>query len=612
MILGPVFNAELVATSRRRRYYLTRLVYGLCLLLLVAWTYEGLRRDREAAGVAGGGFRVLAMTAEAIFSTFITAQVAAVLALTPALVAGTIADEKQRKTLHYLLASQLSSLEIVGGKLAARMLLLIVLVMVGLPIMSILSLFGGLDPPLILAAFLGSVTTSYALAGLSIFVSTVSKRARDAIVTVYVIEAIWLIGPTVVAAVLGPSSPETLSLLASLADPILRLDPFQLARLSNPSPELTARLAWMAGLQAGLGTAFVLLALWRLRPSFASGDRARSASGESSGGGVWRLFRRPAVGDDPMLWKERHVSRLGLVVRVFGMMIGVFAVVFLGDALIDLGRPALAELGKYGYGDGTGVEHKARDGLQSFLATAAAVAYVVWIGGVACSAAAGISSEREDDTWISLLGTTLTGWEILRGKALGALWRWRTAGLMVLVLWTFGLVAGAVHPLAYLLAVALFAAFTAFALALGTYFSLRARSTTRAMVATTSVLLVLNGGYLMCLSPLGHRIDPMWMAPCTPYVIGVAPETHATIQTLFGTYPSDSRRRLDVIASQVLTCVVSLVAYGVAAAALGAGVVGSFDGVAGRPRRPPGYSRALAASLEPEAIPDPIPADRDA
>ena len=28
MILGPVFNAELVTTSRRRRYYLARLVYG--------------------------------------------------------------------------------------------------------------------------------------------------------------------------------------------------------------------------------------------------------------------------------------------------------------------------------------------------------------------------------------------------------------------------------------------------------------------------------------------------------------------------------------------------------------------------------------------------------
>ena len=77
----------------------------------------------------GSEFNFLAETAEEIFSTFLTTQVVAVLALTPAMVAGTIADEKQRKTLHYLLASQLSSLEIVGGKLAARLLHVVVLVL---------------------------------------------------------------------------------------------------------------------------------------------------------------------------------------------------------------------------------------------------------------------------------------------------------------------------------------------------------------------------------------------------------------------------------------------------------------------------------------------------
>ena len=81
------------------------------------------------------------------------------------MVAGTIADERQRKTLHYLLASRLSSFEIVVGKLAARLLQLVVLVLTGLPIMSILSLFGGLDPPLIVAAFAGTLTTAFAAGG---------------------------------------------------------------------------------------------------------------------------------------------------------------------------------------------------------------------------------------------------------------------------------------------------------------------------------------------------------------------------------------------------------------------------------------------------------------
>ena len=59
------------------------------------------------------------------FSTFCAitiGQEILVLLLTPALVAGVIADEKQRKTLHYLMASQLTSAEIVLGKLLVRML----------------------------------------------------------------------------------------------------------------------------------------------------------------------------------------------------------------------------------------------------------------------------------------------------------------------------------------------------------------------------------------------------------------------------------------------------------------------------------------------------------
>src|SRR4051794_9712746 len=195
MILGPVFHAELVTTSRRRRYYLARLVYGLTLLALVGWTYEETTRAWEKNRAATApGFAPMAGMASEIFSTFLTTQVLAVLCLTPAIVAGTIADERQRKTLHYLLASRLSGVEIVGGKLGARMLQIVVLVLTGLPIMSILSLFGGLDPPLVVAAFAGSLTTAFALAGLSIFVSSVARRARDAIVTTYILELIWLGG----------------------------------------------------------------------------------------------------------------------------------------------------------------------------------------------------------------------------------------------------------------------------------------------------------------------------------------------------------------------------------------------------------------------------------
>ena len=601
MILGPVFNVELMTTSRRRRYYFARLAYGLILLALVGWTYERMREVWRAGNAYASGFAFMADTASAIFSTFITTQVMAVLCVTPAIVAGTIADERQRKTLHYLLASDLTGLEIVGGKLAARMLQVVVLVAVGLPIMSILSLFGGLDPELILVAFLGTLTTAFCLACLSIMVSTVSRRARDAIVTVYILELIWLVGPSIVASLLGPSSKAALGWVEWVATPILKLDPFRLAHLTNPGPHLASEIAWMAGLQVAFGLAFMTVAVWRLRPSFAGSERGRPS--ESRGrAGLPRLFRRPAIGLDPMLWKEMHVARLGLVIRLFGLLVGVFTVVFLGDALLDHGRASFAELAKYGYGDDGYVVHRARDQLQEFIAATAAGAYLLWMVGVASSVAGGISSEREDDTWLSLLGTSITGEDILRSKALGALWRWRAVGLLVLSLWLFGLVAGAIHPIAYVLTLADFAAYTAFALALGSYISLRSRSTSRAMAATMAVLFVLNVGYLMCLFPVARAADPLWMAACTPYVIAIAPAQYSKVQYLFGNFPANQQIKLDMVAAHALTCLVSFIGYGFAALVLAGLTWHDFDKVADRPRRPPGFSPALAESLEPESL----------
>src|SRR5262249_43268618 len=123
--------------------------------------------------------------------------------LTPALVAGVIAEEKQRKTLHYLLASRLSSTEIVVGKLAARMLHVGVFLAIGLPVTSLLSLFGGVDPLAVVLVFAGTLSTALFLSALAILVSTHARRPREAITIAYSLELVWFVGPTTVASALS-------------------------------------------------------------------------------------------------------------------------------------------------------------------------------------------------------------------------------------------------------------------------------------------------------------------------------------------------------------------------------------------------------------------------
>ena len=64
-----------------------------------------------------------------------------------------------------------------------------------------------------------------------------------------------------------------------------------------------------------------------------------------------------------------------------------------------------------------------------------------------------VARERRRDTWLGLLGTPLSGRDIVRGKVLGSLWRGRDTLAALLALWAAGLASGAVHPLGFLAAV---------------------------------------------------------------------------------------------------------------------------------------------------------------
>src|SRR5262249_40229895 len=107
--------------------------------------------------------------------------------------------ERQRKTLDYLLTSQLSSAEIVLGKLAARLLQVGVFVTLGVPIQCLMTLFGGIPLELILMIYAGTVSSVLFLATVSLATSIYVKPARDAIFLVYSLLIVWLIAPVLIA-----------------------------------------------------------------------------------------------------------------------------------------------------------------------------------------------------------------------------------------------------------------------------------------------------------------------------------------------------------------------------------------------------------------------------
>src|SRR5262249_41762416 len=145
-----------------------------------SWTY-----DADPTGNVP--LKLMAEFAEWLFFTFMVVQLVLTVVLTPAYVAGAIAEEKDRKTLEYLLATHLRTREIVLSKLLSRLANLMLIVLAGLPVLSFVQFFGGVDPDLLLAGFAATGLLMVSLAGISIFCSVHARKPRDAIVLTYLI-----------------------------------------------------------------------------------------------------------------------------------------------------------------------------------------------------------------------------------------------------------------------------------------------------------------------------------------------------------------------------------------------------------------------------------------
>jgi ABC-type transport system involved in multi-copper enzyme maturation permease subunit len=514
--LGPVLHYEIVTTARRGRFYLARVVYGLALLILLSREFGIWEQNHPTGGTPEDIHRFV----EQAFLSFAAAQGIALLLLIPALVAGVIADEHQRKTLHHLLASRLSSAEIVLGKLGARLIHVATFVALGLPVVSLLSLFGGINPVHLIFVYGGTATMALCVTGISIVTSIMAQRPRDAILAAYALEAAWLFGPIAIAPfagdIQGPlwwvgpvsecvllSNPLVAWSELTRASPVLWRDPWLSGWILVGS--LDASFYWAVAIQGAIGIAFLVLAICGLRPVRGSswpGGEFRSGWGKRVACGFRRIVRSPAISpflrneiltapsrrppctDEPMLWKERY-TKIGRglkwlgsppVVLLFGVLIGCY--------FFDVTAPVVAGVLNGRVHDGP---RMAMNGAIRFASVALGVLAML---AIASSSAVSITAEREQDTWRSLAMTLLTPAEIIRAKQLGALWSSRRIAVVLAVFWITGWLLHAVELLGVIAASAhvLFSAW--FVSAAGVFISIAAKNSTRALVATFFVAFV--------------------------------------------------------------------------------------------------------------------------
>nr|WP_106782111.1 ABC transporter permease subunit [Lysinibacillus timonensis] len=120
-----------------------------------------------------------------MFAVISILQMALVMFITPGLTAGAISSEREKQTLNILLTTTQSSTQIIIGKLLSSIAFLILLLIAGLPLYSIVFLFGGVSPIQLITIFLSYLLTIVAIGSIGIMFSTITKRTIVSMIATY-------------------------------------------------------------------------------------------------------------------------------------------------------------------------------------------------------------------------------------------------------------------------------------------------------------------------------------------------------------------------------------------------------------------------------------------
>ncbi len=120
-----------------------------------------------------------------LFALLAFIQLGLVLFITPGLTAGAISSEREKQTLPILLTTSQSSFQIILGKLLSSVAFLLLLIVAGLPIYSLVFLFGGISPMDFLRIFLFLFVTLLAMGSVGIMFSTLIRRTIVSMIATY-------------------------------------------------------------------------------------------------------------------------------------------------------------------------------------------------------------------------------------------------------------------------------------------------------------------------------------------------------------------------------------------------------------------------------------------
>ena len=183
---------ELRGRMRGRRAFI---VVTLFLFLLGAFA---LMVEPQAASRVGGRTGMSAAFASAqigqvVFAALLMLMTLQVVFLAPSSTAGTLSLEREKQTLDMLIATPISSLAIIVGKLLSALAWVFLLVAASVPMLAVVFVFGGVGPESVLPGYLVLLAVALGLGSFGLLCSTLLKRTIAATaVTIFGVLAVTI------------------------------------------------------------------------------------------------------------------------------------------------------------------------------------------------------------------------------------------------------------------------------------------------------------------------------------------------------------------------------------------------------------------------------------
>lgn len=260
--MNPMIRKELQQRMRERRGWIIPTLYLLILGAVIVATYY-LLTYREYHTVQGAEVGLV------LFVVGSYTQLALLLLFAPVFSAGSLTIEKEQRTLASLLTSLLTGRDIWWGKFAASLLFVILLLVTGLPVISMAFAFGGIGPYEAGMATLTTVIILMTTGAIGLYCSSAFRRSVHATAATYgVVITMALVTAIIFFVTLSQYKPNGWNELRWQIKAPMYLNPFffltmSFAPLRELYPEWTTCLLTFVG----IGAIAVLLTIRNLRRS---------------------------------------------------------------------------------------------------------------------------------------------------------------------------------------------------------------------------------------------------------------------------------------------------------------------------------------------------------